>query len=102
MELIVLTLCGTLFIYLGWRIWKKGEIGLINSYHYSKVGQKDKKAYTTKMGQAVFLIGAGTLLTGVVDFLFHTFTGWFIFGITFATGLLIMVFTQLKYNKGIF
>lgn len=49
-ELILMISMGLLFIFLGWRIWKKEQITLIHSYHYTKVAEKDKKAYTEKNG----------------------------------------------------
>lgn len=100
-ELILMVLIGTLFVVLGWRIWKKQQITLIHDYHYTKVKETDKKAYTEKMGKAMLLIGVGAYLTGMIDFIFRSEYGWFAFGVCLIAGLSIMVYTQLKYNKGV-
>lgn len=66
-ELILMISMGLLFIFLGWRIWKKEQITLIHSYHYTRVAKKDKKAYTEKMGKACVIIGIGMILTGIIS-----------------------------------
>lgn len=101
-ELILLLVAGSLFVFLGWRIWKKEQITLIHDYHYTKVTQTDKKPYTEKMGKATILMGTGMFLTGIIDFVSNTTYGWIAFGICFALGLIIMVLAQIKYNHGIF
>ncbi|MDD2994111.1 MAG: hypothetical protein PWQ08_1261 [Clostridiales bacterium] len=101
-ELVLMIAVGCFFIFLGWRIWKKEQITLIHDYHYTKVAQTDKKPYTEKMGKAMILMGAGMLLTGILDFVSHTAYGWVAFGVCFATGLIMMISAQIKYNHGIF
>lgn len=101
-EFILMLVLGSLFVFTGWRIWKKEQITLIHDYHYTKVTEEDKKPYTSKMGKATMLMGIGTILTGIIDFVSHTAYGWFAFGICFMCGLIIMMFAQFKYNHGIF
>lgn len=101
-ELIIMIVIGSLSIFLGWRIWKKEQITLIHSYHYTKVAEADKKPYTEKMGKAIIIMGIGTFLTGVIDFVSNTAYGWIAFGISFIGGLIIIVLAQIKYNHGIF
>ena len=50
--LTIMGVCGALFMYLGWLIWIKEKINLIHDYHYKKVKESDKKAYTAVMGKA--------------------------------------------------
>lgn len=101
-EFILMLVLGSLFVFTGWRIWKKEQITLIHDYHYTKVSKADKKPYTSKMGRATMLMGIGMYLTGIIDFISHTVYGWLAFGICFIGGLIIMVFAQIKYNHGIF
>lgn len=101
-ELLFMLLIGVIFIFVGWRIWKKEQITLIHDYHYTKVKEKDRKPYTEKMGKACILMGIGMILTGTVDYITNTLYGWVLFGICFIGGLIIIVFAQLKYNGGIF
>ena len=101
-ELILLIAVGTLFIDMGRRIWKKEQITLIHDYHYKKVIEADKKPYTEKMGKAMIIMGVGMYLTGITDFMSHTLYGWIVFTISFISGLIIMIYAQIKYNHGIF
>lgn len=100
--LILMVFLGLLFLYLGWRIWKREEITLIHSYHYKKVSEEDKKAYTEEMGKLIIFIGIGMILTGAIDFITKTSYGWLIFTICFIVGFLKMFKAQKKYNNGIF
>ncbi len=101
-ELIFLLIIGSIFFYLGWEIWKREKISLIHDYHYRKVKDTDIKAYTTQMGKAHLFIGTGIILTGIIDFFTNTLYGWWIFGIAFCIGLVIIIHAQIKYNHGIF
>lgn len=102
MELFVLILMlviGCLCLYLGWRIWKKEEITLIHDYHYAKVRERDKKAYTEKMGKAMLLLGVGICMTGIICFVSHTGYGWLSFGICSILAFGKMISAQMRYNK---
>lgn len=101
-ELVLMVVLGSLFTLSGWRIWKKEQITLIHDYHYTKVTEKNKKAYTEKIGKAMIFMSIGMFLTGIIDFISHTSYGWIIFGISFVGGLILMIKAQIKYNKGIF
>ncbi len=100
--LIIMGACSALFLYLGYLLWKKEKINVIHDYHYTKVKEKDKKAYTGIMGKAMIVIGIGIAVSGVAG----AFTDWnksgTPFGIAFVIGIGMMVFAQIKYNRGIF
>lgn len=102
MELVIMIVSGGIFLILGWRIWKKEQITFIHSYHYTKVSEIDKKAYTEKMGKGIIIIGIGMIFTGTIDFLTNTSYGWIFFGIGFVWGFVIMIAAQKKYNGGMF
>ncbi len=53
---------GLIFLYLGWRIWKREDISLIISHHHQKVSEDDKKDYTEEMARAIIFIGIGMIL----------------------------------------
>lgn len=101
-ELILTIIIGLIFIFLGWRIWKKEQITLIHDYHYTNVIEENKKPYTEKMGKACTIMGIGIMLTGIIDFISKTAYGWICFGIFFASGLTMMFIAQKKYNGGLF
>ncbi|MTI66994.1 MAG: DUF3784 domain-containing protein [Firmicutes bacterium] len=93
---------GIAFLIIGWRIWKKEKITLIQDYHYKNVAESDKKPYTEKMGKACIIIGLGMMLTGVIDFVTSTSFGWICFVISFIYGFILMITVQRKYNGGLF
>lgn len=101
-EFALLVLVGALLLFMGWRIWKKEQITLIHDYHYKKVSQKDRKPYTERMGKAACIMGIGSVLAGVINLASHSGIGWIAFGIGFVIGIIWMVRTQMKYNRGIF
>lgn len=102
LELIILIPAGLLFCFLGWSIWKKERITRIHDYHHTNVTEKDKKQYTEKMGKACVVMGCGMIVTGAVDFITKTFYGWIFFGVCFVSGLILMIYAQVKHNGGIF
>ena len=101
-ELFLLLAIGLPLCYMGWVIWKKEKIQLIHDYHTKRVTKKDQKAYAALMGKALLLIGAGTALTGVIDFLTDTSNGWLVFLACFCAGLIMILRAQKKYNGGLF
>ena len=101
-ELILMLVIGGIFVFIGFRIWKKEQITLIHDYHYSKVSAQDKKPYTEQMGKACIIMGIGMLLTGIIDYITKTPYGWVCFIVFFIFGMTMMVRAQIKYNGGIF
>lgn len=101
-ELILLLIIGVIFIWIGISIWKKEKISLIHSYHYTKVKEENKKAYTEQMGKGVIIIGSGMILTGVVGYVTKTTYGWIFFVLSFVLGFIFIINAQKKYNGGMF
>lgn len=101
-EFLLMLALGGIFLFIGWRVWKKEQITLIHDYHYSKVSESDIKPYTEQMGKACLVIGVGMLLTGIIDFITQTSFGWIFFIVFFFIGLFMMIRAQIKYNGGIF
>jgi hypothetical protein len=93
---------GLLFIFLGLRVWKKEQITLIHDYHYTRVAEEDKKSYTERIGKACIIIGIGSMLTGIINFMTNRTYGWICFCIFTAWGFIIMFKAQKKYNGGMF
>ena len=99
-ELIILLIMGIAFLIIGWLIWKKEKITLIHEYHWDKVSEENKAAYTAMIGKGTLLIGIGMILTGVIDYLTHTGWGWVSFGACFIIGLTLMILAGIRYNRG--
>lgn len=94
--------CSALFLYLGYLLWKKEKINIIHDYHYTKVKEKDKKAYTSIMGKAMTVIGIGMAVSGIIGVFIDSASSGIPFGAAFIIGICMMVFGQIKYNHGIF
>ena len=100
--LIIMCGIGLLFVYLGYLLWIKEKINIMHDYHYTKVNETDKKAYTRIMGIAMILIGIGCLLSGVASLFIDGAKNGIVFGVPFAIGILMMLYGQIKYNHGLF
>ena len=87
---------------MGFLLWEKGKIEVIHGYHYRKVRQEDKKAYTGIMGKAMVVIGAGITVSAVLGVAALSFAGMVAGIASFAAGLCMMLFGQIKYNMGLF
>ena len=95
-------LCGLLCLALGGAIWLRKKITLIHDYHYKKVKEEDKKAYTAVMGKGMMVLGAGCILSGLVcAFGKEAWIGPVLIG-GFVLGLGLMLYGQFRYNHGIF
>ena len=102
MMAVVLLAAGILFLILGWLIWKKEKITLLHDYHYAKVKPEDRKAYTGAMGKGLSAMGIGMIAGGVMQLPQYEVIGWYLLGAAFAVGLAVMIYAQMKYNRGIF
>lgn len=96
---ILMGLLGLAFLIIGWLLWKKRRIGLIHSYHYTFVKEKDKPAYTALMGKACLVMGLGCLLCGLLSLLARPAPGWAAFGAFFLIGILMMSKAQARFNS---
>ncbi|MDD3141948.1 MAG: DUF3784 domain-containing protein [Lachnospiraceae bacterium] len=100
--IIIMELCSIFFYVLGYLLWKKEKISIMHSYHYTKVKETDKKAYTSIMGKAVIVMGIGMSISGIVGFFIDSAKSGIPFAITFIVGIIMMGYGQIKYNHGIF
>lgn len=99
---ITMLIIGILFMLLGYLIGVKGKIQLIHSYHYKRVKDKDKKAYTRLMGFGIGVIGAFIIIASFLYLGFGTNGAASALFSGIILGLGIIVYAQYKYNGGIF
>ena len=97
---IVEGLVGLLCIVLGVLLWKKQMISILHDYHHRHVKQKDIPAYTKQIGIGLILVGAGILITGVLN-LFYSAYWWVALVAGFVSGLIVMYKAQKKYNGSV-
>lgn len=88
---------GLLCIIFGLLLWKKQTISLLHDYHYKNVKKEDIPAYTKKMGIGLISVGAGVLITGIIN-LFQKSIWWLPMVIGFVLGVAVMGKAQKKYN----
>ena len=96
-ELMAVLAC----IVLGMIIWKKQRVSLIHDYHYRNVKEADIPAYARSIGTGLILIGAGILITGILDLMGSSFW-WIPMLAGFVIGTAVIVAGQKKYNGSIF
>lgn len=79
----------------------KGDIRSIHWYNRTKVKESDIPKYGKVVGLGTLIIGISLILNGLVQLIFKkAFDGIMIAGV--ITGCCIMLYGQIKYNKGIF
>lgn len=97
---IVEGLTGLVCIVMGLLIWKKRMLSLLHEYHYRHVKRADVPAYTRMIGIGIILIGAGIIITGILN-LFYSPYWWIPLTAGMVSGLIVMFIAQKKYNGSV-
>lgn len=95
---IITGIVGAVLAVLGYLIWKKEMISLLNEYHRGNVAEEDKKAFCALSGIGVAVIGISLLLTAVMLAVTDSALSFIAFGVGFAAGLVMLVLAGIKYN----
>ncbi len=98
-ELLILSPIGAALICCGLLIWKKTRIDLIHSYHFKRVAEENKLAYSAAMGKGILLMGIGVLLTGLINYTTGAAFGWICFAIFFIFGLILVLRAQRNSTR---
>lgn len=80
----------------------KGNIASIHWYNRRKVTKENQKAYCLVMGLGTTIIGAGLIIAGVTQVFWGEVVGSFVILAGLLIGLSLMLYAQIKYNRGIF
>ncbi len=80
----------------------RGNIGSIHWYNRRKVSKEDQLPYCRCVGLGTLLIGVAMIVAGVVQALVSAEAGTVIILIGIIIGLVLILYAQFKYNKGIF
>ena len=97
-ELLTYIGVGILCLIFAFLLIKKHKIKLIHDYHHKNVTEKDVPAYTKQMGLGLLLIGAGCLVTGIINFFTKKQFGIIALVIASIAGLVVTNKAQKKYN----
>ena len=97
---IIEILVGVPVIILGILLWKKQMLSILHDYHYKNVKQRDIPAYTKQVGIGLILVGAGIVITGILN-LFYSPCWWIPLVAGIGSGLVVMYIAQKKYNGSV-
>ncbi len=79
-----------------------GNISSIHWYNRKKVNDADIPAYGKWVGSGTIVCGATLIITAVLEIILQKAAVDWIILIGFAIGLVLILYGQFKYNKGIF
>ncbi|MBQ8359964.1 MAG: helix-turn-helix domain-containing protein [Oscillospiraceae bacterium] len=80
----------------------RGNIASIHWYNRRKVTKENQKPYCFFVGLGTLVIGVGMIVAGILQAFVNAETGaYFILGAILA-GLSLILYAQIKYNRGIF
>ena len=91
---------GALLVILGLLIWKKEKVSILHDYHYKNVKTEDIPAYTRQMGIGLIIIGAGIIITGLLNLVYSSLW-WIPLAAGFDLGLIVIYMAQKKYNGSV-
>ena len=80
----------------------RGNIGSIHWYNRRKVSKEDQLPYCRCVGLGTLLIGAAMIISGFLQTLVSIEAGAVVILIGIIIGLVLILYAQFKYNRGIF
>ena len=80
----------------------KGNVSSIHWYHRMRIKKDDVKKYGLLVGAGTLIIGLSLILTGILKMFFSFEWINYINIISLLIWLILFVYAQVKYNKGIF
>lgn len=92
---------GILIVCLGIMNFK-GNISSIHWYNRRKVTKENEKKYGKYMGIGTIIIGSSLILNSILQMIFELEIFYCIIIIGVVVGLGFILYSQIKYNKGIF
>ena len=92
---------GILIVCLGIMNFK-GNISSIHWYNRRKVAKENEKQYGKYMGIGTIVVGSSLILNSILQMIFGLEIFYCIIVIGVVVGLGFILYSQIKYNKGIF
>ena len=80
----------------------RGNISSIHWYNRRKVSENDIPKYGKCMGIGSVIVGLSLIIPAALEFAFQSDLFDYIVLIGCIVGVVVMVYGQIKYNKGIF
>lgn len=101
LESVFISVLGFIFIFLG-IINFKGKITSIHWYHRRNIRNENVIIYGKLMGIGTAIIGIGMLVAGLIRIFYESEIIDYIIVAGLVVGIVIMLYAQIRYNKGIF
>ena len=79
-----------------------GNIGSIHWYNRRKVKPEDQKSYCLIVGLGTLIVGVGLIASGIVQAFVGIEESAFIMAGGILVGLVLILYAQFKYNRGLF
>ena len=79
-----------------------GNIGTIHWYNRRKVTKENQKAYCMFVGLGTLIVGVAIIAGAVIQALGNIAASGLVIGVGVLLGLALILYTQFKYNKGLF
>ncbi len=95
-------LIACLVLWLGYQLKRKHRINLISDWFKKNIKQEDYKAYTSSVGNVVYIMGASYLLTTIISIFFTNKADLLMVLLSLVIPFLLMSKVQKKYNGGWF
>ena len=91
---------GVICVILGLMLWIQQKVSILHDYHYKNVKKEDIPAYTRQMGIGLIIIGAGIIITGLLNLVYSSLW-WIPLAAGFDLGLIVIYMAQKKYNGSV-
>ena len=79
-----------------------GNIGSIHWYNRRKVTKENQKVYCMFVGLGTLIVGVAIIAGAVIQALGYIAASGLVMGVGVLIGLALILYTQFKYNKGLF
>lgn len=100
-DIIMMIIFGVIILVLG-LFNMKGNISSVHWYHRTRIKKEDVWKYGLLVGIGTLIIGLSLILTGILHMFFSFEWINYINIISLIIWLVLFVYAQFKYNKGIF
>lgn len=98
---IIMLSLGVIMVLLGIANLK-GNISTVHWYNRHRVTEEDVPKYGKFMGLGSITIGFSVILTAVLMMIFNNEIFYYISVAGIIAGIALMLYAQIKFNKGIF
>lgn len=101
LEFVMMLIIEVLILVIGIYTYK-GNINLIHWYNRTKINKSNSKQYGKFMGRGNCIIGISIVLTALLQMIIKIENFYYTTIIFIVVVLSLMLYGQIKYNKGIF